>query len=624
MIVEDRKGFIIKMQKKIQGSTVEDAMLFGGRIQGSVLSLEEAINTQPYIVEASRDRLKFSSLFIGGSIRALSKAGKELVFLHMHPGQKNLHFSETDRKFERELLNLTVDLGYRGSVTFLVASACDIIGRSYRGGQEEEVCFLSARSNSRDVSEWEILTEEGLPKGIIYQTQTNDMIRVSQKVACQLKELQEEVLAGQADDRQQRLFEEKLKNSLPNREEAFLKPMRHSAQTQDIDRLEILVQNGCNLNCRYCYAQAGTYGKKTAVLSPEQGRQMIRALTEQGIQRIGNILFFGGEPSVYPDTVEAICEECEEQIRKQALKKMPQFEMISNGFQLSLKCLEVIRQYHICLTVSVDGPERIHNNLRKGKYEEETYSQVIKNINRLKELSVPPVMIEATYTSLHEEHGLSRKQTASILREETGIDNIYLCDCKGNEWAPKGETKEEILAKDRDQTECLFQRQEYRGEFIPLMSFVLRCAKILNKEEMEDALCGVGFRSFTVEPNGNFYPCHFFVEIPSFRLGNIFEDKSLEKGKGIAETKLRRYTKNQRENCKKCWIRNFCDRCVYQLYQIDMGELEAKTFETGCEILKNRYRQVILHLMNLTKEERRRVYQMIIAFQQKNQKSTER
>ncbi len=479
--------------------------------------------------------------------------------------------------------------------------------------------FFFAPSNNKEVLEWKILTEEGLPNGIIYQTRTNDMVRVSRKVACQLKELQEDIQAGHADGRQQRQFEEKLKNSFPYREQAFLKPMRHSAQTQYIDKLEILVQNGCNLKCRYCYAQAGTYGKKTVVLSPEQGRQMIRVLMEQGIRRIGTILFFGGEPSVYPDTVEAICEECEEQIRKQAMDKMPQFEMISNGFQLSTKCIEVICRYHICLTISVDGPEKIHNSLRKGKYEEETYRQIIKNINCLKEFSVPPVMIEATYTRLHEEHGLSRKQTASILREETGIDNIYLCDCIGNELAPKGETKEEILAKDRAQIDRLFQCQEYCGELIPLMSFILRCAKILNREELEDVFCGAGFRSFTVEPSGDFYPCHFFVENPSFRLGNIFEDNSLEKGKWITETRLRKYTKNERENCKECWIRNFCDRCVYQLYQMDKGELRAEIFETGCEILKNRYRRVILYLMNLSKKERKRVYQMILAFQLKNQ-----
>ena len=53
MIIEDRKGFVAKMQKRIQESVVEDAILFGGRLQGSVLSLEEAIDTQPYIEEAS-------------------------------------------------------------------------------------------------------------------------------------------------------------------------------------------------------------------------------------------------------------------------------------------------------------------------------------------------------------------------------------------------------------------------------------------------------------------------------------------------------------------------------------------------------------------------------------------
>nr|WP_296486568.1 radical SAM protein [uncultured Acetatifactor sp.] len=611
MIIDDNKGFLTRIQHKARQSVNESAVLFGGRIQDAILSLDELIDAEPYVKVVSQDKIELVPAFLLGTVRAMIKSGRELVFLHTHPRQTDLQFSVVDRKFEQDLIRLSSELGYEGSFTFLVASGYDIKGRIYQGDSEEAVSFLADNQWVQDV---EILSDDKLAKGLLYQTRTNDMVRVSRETAQYLKELQEECSVGKADSHRERIAEERIKDIFGNNGDIFLKPIRHSAETHMIEKLEILIQNGCNLNCKYCYAAGGSYGRKTEILSPDQGRKIIRTLAEQGIRRIGMVLFFGGEPSAYPETIEAICEACEEQVKTGVLEKSPEYSMISNGFLLSEMCMQTIRRYHIHLTVSMDGPEEIHDSLRRGKYGEKTHGQVLKNIEQLKELSAPPVMLEATYTSVHEAAGISREQTASILREETGIRNIYVCDCKGSRLEPERETKEQILLKERAEIDRLFQRQEYCDELTDLMSFVIRCGKILSKTEREDALCEVGFRSFTIDSTGDIYPCHFFVGNASFQLGNIFEPEYLKEGKGTAEIQLRRYTKSENESCRKCWIRNFCDRCIYQLYQTETGGDSKDRFVEGCEVLRNRYRMVILHLMNRTKEERKELYDNILSF----------
>lgn len=57
-----------------------------------------------------------------------------------------------------------------------------------------------------------------------------------------------------------------------------LKPCPPLFERDTIRRLEILVANDCNLNCKYCYAHAGSYGRSVQRLDADAVREYLSKL----------------------------------------------------------------------------------------------------------------------------------------------------------------------------------------------------------------------------------------------------------------------------------------------------------------------------------------------------------
>ncbi len=611
MIIEDKKKLLSDIKIEIKAENRENAFLLSGMESDGIICLEDYFSLEPYIEWSSEEKLKVKAEIFITIFRALEAKQQCFVFLHTHPLQKELRFSPLDRQFEITILHLAEQMGYQKPLIFLVASSNQVIGRGYYHNKEIMVELPEEREENKKelLDKVEVLWEESLPKGILYLADSNTVISLSKEAAKLVYQKKQQYLSGKLPNDQLQILERKLEETVGKNAASFLKPATTYEEKRGLKSLEILVQNGCNLNCRYCYADAGTYGKKTTILTPQQGKKLLSVLVEKGIQRITSITFFGGEPSLFPDTIEAICQECEKLVTKGSLEDVPIYYMITNGVSLSELCLQVIKKYKINVTISLDGSKEINDQLRILKNGEGTYEQVLGTIQKMQKQETPPVMIEATYTKFHEENGVSREETIEKLREETKISNIYVCDCAGSYLDPKQETIMERMERDNKEIEKLFVQQRYEEVASGLLSFVILCSRIWNLEEREDYVCNVGFDGITIASDGEIYPCHMFEGEKEFRLGNIFEPDFSLTPNLEAILRLREYTKNERKQCYSCWARNFCSRCVYKMYE---WEREKSNFLIEpCEILKNKLRQVLLYLTNMEQVERKMLYEKI-------------
>lgn len=79
-----------------------------------------------------------------------------------------------------------------------------------------------------------------------------------------------------------------------------------SQSTGRLNKLTIIVNNLCNLNCKYCYANGGDYDRPVSIMNSADAKQYLDALLEQGITEIKIINFFGGEPLLNPETINFI------------------------------------------------------------------------------------------------------------------------------------------------------------------------------------------------------------------------------------------------------------------------------------------------------------------------------
>ena len=64
-----------------------------------------------------------------------------------------------------------------------------------------------------------------------------------------------------------------------------------------VKSLCLMVAQDCNLRCKYCFGDGGSYGQERAVMTPEVGREAIDFLIEKsGPRKHCEVDFFGGEP----------------------------------------------------------------------------------------------------------------------------------------------------------------------------------------------------------------------------------------------------------------------------------------------------------------------------------------
>ena len=615
MVLVDQNRTLAAIQAQIQGKAAEQVFLLEGTYIDGAFLLENFIDVNNYIKSSGADYLNLQPRLVLAALRAAKKANTLFVLLHTHPHQSNLHFSRLDRCFELDVIKLAKEAGYQDPLIFLVVSPEETLGRDYQDGREEALRITE--------DEWsiprgwlgriQVLADESLSYGVLYDPKSNGVVRLAAAAAREIAKKQQMQGLGSLPAEEREALEAKLQHAFHNNQHSFLKQTPTYLETGALNQLEILLQNGCNLRCRYCFAEGGSYGQKTVRLTPERGKSIVRTLVDQGIHKISRITFFGGEPSTLPDTMEAICEECTRLFEGGQLKAVPEFFIITNCISISSKCMEVLRRYRIHITISIDGPAEINDQLRVFPNGYKTHDLVLRNLQRLREFGIEPAMVEATYTAIHERAGLTREQTIAALQKELGIQSIYLCDCDCRDpvFQPAHEEDSAIMERDNQDIKKLFVEQNYGEVPLELLRFVIQTSKKLNMQEIPDCLCDAGLQSLTIAANGDIYPCHLFISGRYMQLGNIFTsdfDISLHK---LALEGQRMYTKLGRESCRTCWARNFCSMCFFRIYQAEWFADARTKLEGHCAITKNRLEKIILYLSNMQQAERKALYDAI-------------
>ena len=133
----------------------------------------------------------------------------------------------------------------------------------------------------------------------------------------------------------------------------------------------------CNFTCKYCFEK-----KRSGKMSKETQKKVLdyifRITDTEDNKRI-HIIWFGGEPLLYPDIVlnmnMAIFKYC------QAKGKTLKSDVITNGFLLSEKLIGELIKCHIeHLQITIDGNRELHNQRRVLSNGLPTYDTIYNNL----------------------------------------------------------------------------------------------------------------------------------------------------------------------------------------------------------------------------------------------------
>lgn len=370
-------------------------------------------------------------------------------------------------------------------------------------------------------------------------------------------------------------------------------PVVSEVQEKRIQHLRLIVTNKCNFKCSYCFAEGGSYGMYLDSMDEITAEKVIDFFFDK-FSYINQVSFFGGEPLLEINIISCVCEYIHSLYENKKILILPKFSMVTNGYLLDEKVVEIINKYHISLVVSHDGPPDIHNSLRKARSNKGTFSHIDKCMLEFRRKN--RVSIESTYTSIHEQNSISRDQLSEYLSNRYSTDRVEINDVQ---------IEDEKLSYLRPISKITMSEKMHNfflGEEKLYNDFLIRLLTTYLSGKYSKEFCSSGVREYCVDMHGDIYPCHRFEGKPEYKLGNVYNNEPIRRPKIKTKDDLK---------CSVCKYKMFCQVCVYSL-SLD---------EEYCNDLKScidYFLHNMLDLLITNKEEYNRIIEGYVEYGRKN------
>lgn len=336
----------------------------------------------------------------------------------------------------------------------------------------------------------------------------------------------------------------------------------------DLLGLSLFVMGGCNLACRYCFNDGGVLPAQEPVRMPiEVAERSVDFLLQNGSGEVG-IDFFGGEPLLNLPLIKHVVDYANKSGRDL------QYSLITNGTILDDDILDFLARNHLHVVVSYDGHlQDVARPARNGTPQREI---VRNNIRRL--AAVLPrrdISIRCILT-----HALKDLGPLVVEAKELGVRLLF-----GPVTLPADDelnlTADDLAAVCALEERVLWAALE-SGKVDTLTGVTSVGNTILSVMAGRQRYysCGLGKEILGVSASGEIYPCHRFIGMPEFRMGNVFDGLDLDLHRRYAD----RYVDN-RESCSTCWARYFCGGgCAHEAWTYS-GDA-AQVVKSRCELIR--------------------------------------
>ncbi|MEQ3281324.1 radical SAM protein [Finegoldia magna] len=317
-----------------------------------------------------------------------------------------------------------------------------------------------------------------------------------------------------------------------------LKSINSIEKNDKIDSLKLIVSNTCNMNCKYCYADGGNYGRKNDLMGENVANKVIEFVKNNDIK---NICFFGGEPLLAFDTIKFICNN---------LKDKVNYLIQTNGTILNDEIIKLLKKYNFDVTVSIDGNKKINDENRIFKDGKGTYDVISKNIDKMLDNDINISVLEGTITKhtnriesfSNIEKFLKNRFKGPLVQLEKDINDSNIYDDRDKYYSG---SIEEIVENFK------------QGKILDLGYYKDPIDHIISKK-YESYFCGAGTEQITIDTNGDIYICPLFIKKNRDKKKlNIMNDRSVN-----LNLSSKQYKKSFNKNCDKCIARFNCKRCI--------------------------------------------------------------
>ena len=345
------------------------------------------------------------------------------------------------------------------------------------------------------------------------------------------------------------------------------------------------IAHDCNLACKYCFAEEGEYHGDRSLMSYEVGKKALDFLIANSGNRVNlEVDFFGGEPLMNFQVVKDLVAYGRSK-EKEHNKKF-RFTLTTNGMLLTDEVMEFANKEMANVVLSIDGRKEVHDFMRPTRNGKGSYDLIIDKFKKMAELrNQTDYYVRGTFTHHNLDFSKDVLHLADLGFKQISAEPVVAPDDQPyaikEEDLPKLFEEYDLLAKE-------MVKREKEGKGFNFFHFMLDLTggPCLYKRLSG---CGSGTEYLAVTPWGDLYPCHQFVGMEEFKLGNV--DTGIEKTDLVDEFKMCNvYAKDK---CKDCFARFYCSGgCAANSYNFHGNLLDA--YDIGCELERKRVECAIM------------------------------
>jgi len=339
-----------------------------------------------------------------------------------------------------------------------------------------------------------------------------------------------------------------------------------------IEKITLQVTQGCNLRCKYCvYSENVNVQQRSHSnrrMSWETAKNGIDFLWEHSVDspRV-NIGFYGGEPLLEFSLIKCATEYAKKIFRGKKLS----FSITTNGTLLTDEIIDFLVREEVWLTISLDGPQEIHDRNRVFSSGEGSFSTIMKNIKRIERLA-PDYAQNIMFSMVMD----PQNDFDCINEIMVGLDNLNSHTFLAS-----------IVDREYDDAEVLFSQEylwkSYYQQFLALLSILgrypienvsaiskkisdiaindarrLRLPAPLRPIDVPSGPCIPGQLRLLVNVDGYFFPCERVSEnSEAMCIGSLNNGFDIPKARSLLNV-----GSITPDACKRCWCFRQCSICA--------------------------------------------------------------
>lgn len=339
------------------------------------------------------------------------------------------------------------------------------------------------------------------------------------------------------------------------------------------------IAHDCNLRCKYCFADTGSFHHDRSMMSAEVGKKAIDfVIQNSGKRKNIEIDYFGGEPLMNFGVVKEITEYAKEQGAKHG--KNFRFTITTNGLLLDEAKKAYINENMSNIVLSIDGTKEVNDRVRVRVDGSGSYDSIVPKFQDIaRSRGQDNYYVRGTFTAYNLDFAKDVLHLADLGFEQTSVEPVV---------APYEEPyalREEHLPKIYEEYEKLAEEYVARrknGKPFNFFHFMIDLSQgpcVIKRMSG----CGSGHEYVAVTPDGDIYPCHQFVGNEDFKMGSVL-DGSFDDAIKATFQSSNVYTKDA---CKDCFAKFYCSGgCPANAYNFNKDI--NKPYKLACDMERKR------------------------------------